>query len=309
MALTLITNGEGGVGVPAAVAALQAGESSLNAVEAGIRLVEDDPKVTVVGKGGAPNLLGEVECDASIMDGSTLIIGSVGALKGFKHPISVAHEVLKHLPHVLLVGEGAARFASEIGAEKGEMLTDEARAEWQQWLQKHVPEDILAKWPNVPLAQWAQQAAKSEGAGDTTVFLAQDSSGNISGGASSSGLPYKYPGRLGDSPVIGAGLYADNRYGAAACTHTGEMTIRSSTAHSLVMYMKKGASVKDACYEAFWDLRSLKGGDISTVVIHAIDTQGEHYVLSTAEDEDTDYWFWSEGMSKPEQIKAVIEQL
>jgi L-asparaginase len=309
MTRTLLTNGEGGVGVPTAIAALKAGETALKALEAGIRLVEDDPRVTVVGYGGAPNLLGEVECDASVMDGSTLAIGSVGALKGYKHAISVAHEVLKRLPHVLLVAEGAARFAAEIHAEKGEMLTDESRDKWQKWLQKHVPENVLANWPNVPLAQWAQQAAKSESVGDTTVYLAQDHLGRIAGGASSSGLPYKYPGRLGDSPVIGAGLYADNRYGAATCTHTGEMTIRSCTAHSVVLYMKKGASVQDACHEALDDLRSLKGGDIATVVIHAIDVQGEHYVVSTASDKDTEYWFWSEEMSQPERYKAVIEPL
>jgi len=240
------------------------------------------------------------------MNGSTLQIGSVGALKGFKHPISVAHEVYKHLPHVLLVDQGAARFGAEIGAETSDLLTDGARHNWEAWLQKHVPPDILIKWPNVPLAEWAHRAFETEKRGDTTVYLAIDVTGNMAGGASSSGLPFKYPGRLGDSPVIGAGLYVDNRYGAAACTHTGEMTIRTSTAHSVVSYMKKGANVQEACHEALNDLQWLKYGDIATVVIHGMSHQGEIYVVSTNEAPDTHYWHWSEGIGEPQFIKAVI---
>jgi len=299
----VLANSEGGVGMGIAMEMLRAGEAALDVVEQGIRQVEIDPKVRSVGVGGWPNLLGEVELDASIMDGRTLKTGAVGALRGYLHPISVARQVMEQLPHVFLVGEGAARFAAECGAEKGETLTEEAREEWEAWLRDHVPADVWERWPDVPLAPWARLTADPETAGGTTVYLVQDGHGDIAVGVSTCGWAFKYPGRLGDSPIIGAGGYADNRYGAAACTGMGELAIRASTARSVVLYMKMGMSVEEACHEAARDLRSLKREYRGGVTIHAIDASGQPYVLAV-DREDVTYWIWMEGMEAPERREA-----
>jgi L-asparaginase len=135
------------------------------------------------------------------------------------------------------------------------------------------------------------------------VFLAHDASGNICSGTSTSGWGWKYPGRLGDSPIVGAGSYADTRYGAAACTGAGEMTIRCCTARSIVLYMKRGATVVDAVGEAVEDMRALKGGLISRVTIHAIDTKGNHKVVAVNGTGDNKYWLW-EGQGEPRSLPA-----
>lgn len=304
--MMILANSAAGVGMAAAKAALEAGRPALDVVEAGIRPVELDPTVRSVGVGGWPNLLGQVELDASIMDGRTLRTGAVGALRGYLHPISVARQVLERLPHVFLVGEGAARFAAEIGAEAGETLTDEARREWEAWLAERVPAAVRASWPDVPLIPWARLTADPETAGGTTTWLVQDRAGDIATGVSTCGWAYKYPGRLGDSPVIGAGSYADNRYGAAACTGMGELTIRAGTARSIVVYMKMGMSVEEACQEALADLRSLRRDWKGGVTIHAMDAWGRSYVVSIGRDKPLSYWAWTEGMAQPEQREAVV---
>ncbi|MCD6291334.1 MAG: N(4)-(beta-N-acetylglucosaminyl)-L-asparaginase [Anaerolineae bacterium] len=299
----VLANSVGSVGMPAAVEAIQSDRPALDVVELGIRPVELDPGVRSVGVGGWPNLLGEVELDASIMDGRTLRTGAVGALRGYVHPISVARRVMEELPHVLLVGDGAARFAAECGAEAGETLTEEARVEWEQWLERHIPADVWKRWPDVPLAAWARLTADPETAAGTTTFLVQDGRGDIAAGVSTCGWAFKYPGRLGDSPIIGAGGYADNRYGAAACTGMGELAIRASTARSVVLYMKMGMTVEEACREAADDLRSLDRRYRGGVTIHAIDAEGRPYVLAVDRD-DVTYWVWTEGMEVPERREA-----
>ncbi len=135
------------------------------------------------------------------------------------------------------------------------------------------------------------------------MFLAHDAAGDICSGTSTSGWGWKYPGRLGDSPIVGAGSYADTRYGAAACTGAGEMTIRCCTARSIVLYMKQGASVADAVGEAVDDMRALKGGLISRVTIHAIDTKGNHKVVAVNGAGDNKYWLW-EGQGDPRLLAA-----
>ncbi len=305
----IVANTEGGVGMAAAAEVLMAGGRGLDAVEAGIHPVELDPTIRSVGVGGWPNLLGQVELDALIMDGRTLKSGAVGALQGFLHPISVARQVMEQLPHVFLVGEGAARFAAEIGAEAGENRTDESRQQWADWLARYVPPDLIARWPDVPLAEWARLTADPERAGGTTTFLVRDVHADITAGVSTCGWAMKYPGRLGDSPVIGAGGYADNRYGAAACTGHGELTIRAGTARSVVLYMKMGLSVQEACHEAAADLRSLAREFPAALTIHAINAAGEPYVLSIGKEPGTGwYWFWAEGMPAAEKRNAVEVQ-
>jgi L-asparaginase / beta-aspartyl-peptidase len=302
--MILLTNNEGTVGAPTTARLLAEGRPALDAIEAGIRLIEADPNVRTVGRGGWPNLLGEVELDACMMDGTTLRTGAVGALKGFLHPVSVAREIMRRLPHELLVGEGAARFAREIGAEPAENLTEDSRRAWQAWFDNEVSEPLRNHWSEAPLAELCRHAVDPEVGRDTTVFLAHDRDGNICSGTSTSGWGWKYPGRLGDSPIIGAGSYADVRYGAAACTGAGEMTIRCCTARSIVLYMKAGASVADAVGEAVEDMRRLKGGLISRVTIHAIDRRDNHKVVAVNGAGDNSYWLWEEGDAAPRSLPA-----
>lgn len=306
MTKIVLANGEGKVGMAAARQALQANQTALDTVEAGIRPVELDPAVRSVGRGGWANLLGQVELDASIMDGQTLRCGAVGAIKGFLHPISVARRVMEDLPHVFLVGEGAERFAAECGATTDDNLTDDSKSEWQTWMWDHIPAETWLQWPDVPLAEWARLTADPETAGGTTTFLAQDHRQDIAAGVSTCGWAFKYPGRLGDSPIIGAGSYADNRYGAAACTGMGELVIRASTARSVVLYIKMGLSIQDACHEAVADLRALHREYKGNVTIHAIDAQSNPYVVHVGEGKGN-YWLWTAGMSKPEEQVAAMK--
>src|SRR5580700_6754483 len=269
--MILLTNNEGTVGAPTTARHLADGQDALDAIEAGIKLVEADPTVRTVGRGGWPNLLGEVELDACVMHGTTLRTGAVGTLKGFLHPVSVAREVMRRLPHELLVGDGAARFAREIGAEPTENLIPDSKRAWQTWFDAELTPAQKHAWPDIPLAELCRHAVDPEIGRDTTVFLAQDVTGTICSGTSTSGWAWKYPGRLGDSPIIGAGSYADTRYGAAACTHTGEMTIRAGTARAIVLYLKLGYTLGDAIAAAVKDLKELAGGQLGTVTIQAVD--------------------------------------
>jgi L-asparaginase len=251
--------------------------------------------------------MGVVSCDAAVMDGATGRAGAVGHLRGFLHAVSVARQVMERLPHVMLVSEGAERFAREIAAERAEMLTEEARARHERWMVEHAPASVRANLSGAELVQLAWESSREMTAGGTVVFLCLDGSGDIAAGTSTSGWAQRYPGRLGDSPVVGAGLYADNRYGACGCTHVGEMTIRACTARSVVLYMKAGASVREACLEAVRDLRALKGGYLGPVIIHAIDRHGSPYVVSTGPVvKGLDYYHWSVGAAAVEMRRAEI---
>jgi L-asparaginase len=301
--MILVTNNEGTVGVPTTARMLAGGAAALDAIEAGIRLIEADPTVRTVGRGGWPNLICELELDACVMDGTTLRTGAVGALKGFLHPVSVAREIMRRLPHEFLVGEGAARFAHEIGAAIADNLIEDSRRVWRDWFDRTLTAEQKQAWPDIPLADLCRHAIDPETGRDTTVFLAHDRGGNICSGTSTSGWGWKYPGRLGDSPIVGAGSYADARYGAAACTGAGEMTIRCCTARSIVLYMKKGAAAADAVMEAVEDMRALKTGLINRVTIHAIDSRGSHKVVAVNGTGGNFYWLW-EGAGDPTQRTA-----
>lgn len=300
MTATVLANSEAGPGIQATVDALRNGGTPLDGVEAGIRIVESDLSIHSVGFGGAPNILGEMECDAAIMCGASLRSGAVGAVKNYLHVISIARAVMERLPHVMLVGEGAARFAAEIGQERTNMLAGEALDKYRAWMREHVPADVMQQWPDVPLSGYIWPSGSRRPAGGTTTSIARAADGQLAGGVSTAGWAYKYPGRLGDSPIIGAGLYVDNRYGAAACTHTGEMTIRAGTARAVIAYMRKGAALGEACREAIDDLRSLKDGYLGPVILHAMDRDGHVRVLATGLHKPSTYWTWREGMPKPE---------
>lgn len=305
--MILLTNILGQVGMSSAAEALGRGDSAVDAIEQGIRIVEADASVRFVGRGGDPNLAGVMECDAAMMDGETRNVGAVGALRGYVHAISVARKVMEELPHVLVVGEGAARFADEIGEAKVEMLTEDAGVRYARVVERFVPEEERGRWPKGALAEACRRCAGAENDKGTTVWLAIDGEERIAAGTSTSGWPYKYPGRLGDSPIAGAGFYADSRYGACGCTHTGEMTIRANSAASVVGAMKRGASVEEACREALEDLRSLTGGYLGPVMVHAIDRRGEPFVISTAREEEVrGYWFWSRETGRIERREPIV---
>jgi L-asparaginase / beta-aspartyl-peptidase len=269
------------IGLDAGWEILAAGGSALDAVEAATRLVEDNPDDHTVGYGGYPNLAGEVELDASIMDGATRRAGAIGALRGYREAISLARRVMERLPHVLVVGEGAARFAEECGFERVDLLTDEARAVWQEGIDAQLKGEPLP----AQLAQLASLTTDPERAAGTVNVLALDSAGHIASAVSTSGWAWKYPGRLGDSPLIGAGNYADDRYGAAACTGFGELSIRAATARSIVAAMERGADVAAACTAALEDLATLgQVGSAELIMsVVALDSAGRPGAVSTRE--------------------------
>ena len=305
----ILVNEEGKVGLRSGLEALRRGATALDVVEAAIRPVEADPAVHSVGRGGWTNLLGASECDASIIDGRSRRAGSVAALRGHLHAISVARQVMERLPHVLLVGEGATRFAREIKAEAVEMVTGEARAEHREWIGRNLPPgalEALRADPSLALAEHAWTATRDVLEKGTTIAVVIDAEGAMAAGVSSSGWAYKYPGRVGDSGVIGAGIYADQRYGACGCTHTGEMTIRAGTARAVVVAMKKGASVEEACLEAIEDLRSLEGGLIGSVTVHAIDREGRPCVLCThPAGTEPGYLAWAQGDADEPEVRRA----
>jgi L-asparaginase / beta-aspartyl-peptidase len=279
--MIILASQNGDVGIRQALAVLQSGGSTLDALETGIRLVEDNLADHWVGTSGMPSILGEVELDASIMDGRDLTAGAVGCVKGFPNPISIARKVMEELPHVFLVGEGAERFAAEMGFQKTDLLTTETREQWRKDLASlEVDADHFDPSRLVDLVQQFSNPRRTRG---TVNFIARDAHGNLATGVSTSGYYGKYPGRLGDSPVIGAGNYADSRYGAAACTGMGEMAIRASTARSVVLYLKMGYSLEAAGVQAMQDLRDLGGRFISEMNIIAVDRDGNPAGFSSAQ--------------------------
>ncbi len=307
--MILVTNNEGYPGADTTASMLARGISVLDAIEAGVRLVEQDERVRTVGRGGWANILGEVELDSAVMDGTTLRTGAVGALKGFLHPVTVARAVMDRLPHELLVGDGAARVAREIGAEPADNLLPHARQAWQDWFDANVRGADREAWPDVELSGYVNREVMPDGPAGTTVFIARGEDGAIASGTSTSGWQWKYPGRLGDTPIIGAGSYADTRYGACACTGAGEMAIRCLTSRSVVLYMKMGMSVQDAVDAAVEDMRALRGGLIGRITIHAIDAQDRFRVVALNGTDKNRFWLWREGepnaSSQPCDIVAL----
>ncbi|TYP94062.1 L-asparaginase/N4-(beta-N-acetylglucosaminyl)-L-asparaginase [Fodinibius salinus] len=206
--------------------------SALDAVEAGVRVTEADPDVRTVGYGGRPDRDGYVTLDACIMDEQNRC-GSVGALQHIMHPISVARKVKEETPHVMLVGEGALDFALEQGFEKQDLLTEKSRKDWEQW------KENAEYQPEVNIENH-----------DTIGLLAIDKQGDLSGACTTSGTAWKMHGRVGDSPLIGNGLFVDNEVGAAAATGLGEEIIRTCGSHAVVENMRRGDDPKTACKKA-----------------------------------------------------------
>lgn len=219
-------------GLPANEAAwkiLAAGGRALDAVEAGARVPEGDPGVSSVGLGGLPDRDGVVTLDSCIIDefGNC---GSVGCLQHVVHPVSVARMVMEKTEHVMLVGEGALQFAEANGVKRENLLTPEAEKRWKEWLGK-------AEYKPVPNIENH----------DTIGIVALDQHENVSGACTTSGLAWKMHGRVGDSPIIGAGLFVDNEVGAATATGVGEEVIRIVGSHLIVEYMRQGRTPEEAC--------------------------------------------------------------
>jgi beta-aspartyl-peptidase (threonine type) len=285
----IVSSENGRFGAGAAMELLRNGGSALDAVELACRVVEDDPEDHSVGYSGLPNALGEVELDASIMDGVTLRAGAVAALRGYGNPIALARKVMEESPHVLLVGRGAERFAAELACVPANQLTEAALQRWRARFVEHgiepgqsqkLREVATILTGPVNLQDRIKRQEKIDTLG-TVNFLALDQHGNIASAVSTSGIAWKYPSRVGDSPIIGAGNYCDNRYGAAACTGMGELAIRAATARSLVLYMKMGMSVVEAGLETLRDLQYMGSGPGQYMNIVALDPQGQHAGFTT----------------------------
>ncbi|MDR6668612.1 isoaspartyl peptidase/L-asparaginase [Rhizobium sp. 1399] len=298
--MLLLANKEAWPGFPTTVQMLREGAISLDAMVAGISKVESEVQVRSVGYGGWPNMLGNMELDAAVMDGNTRDVGTVGAVPNTLPVARLAHEVMKRLPHVMLTGDGARRFASEIGFSEDDVLFEDSKRVWWERLEKELSPEELAKFPNIPLAPLSRAITDPERVRDTTVFLSADPTRGIHAATSTSGWAWKYPGRLGDSPIPGAGFYADSRYGAAACTHTGEMTMRCSTARTVVLALKFGYSLSDAVKLAVEELNELSSGFLAGVVIHAVDAKGNHEVVNFRCEGEIRYWLWEDSMPEPE---------
>jgi L-asparaginase len=298
--MLFLANGEGWPGVPTSVGMLRDGRDSLDALVAGVGKVEAETRVRSVGHGGWPNMLGEMECDAGVMNGTTREVGAVGAVPNTIPVAKLALEVMRRLPHVMLVGDGARRFADETGFSVDDVLLPDSKRVWWERLEQEMSVEQRAAFPNTPLAPLLKTITDPERVRDTTVYLSADPNRGIHVATSTSGWAWKYPGRLGDSPIAGAGFYADSRYGAAACTHTGEMTIRCATARTIVLAMKLGRSLGDAVKLAAEELDELAGGFLGGVVIHAVDARGNHEVSNFQCQGEIRYWLWEDSMPEAE---------
>ena len=211
---------------------------SLDAVETGVRVPEGDPGVITVGYGGIPDAQGKVTLDACIMNEKG-DAGSVAFLQQIKHPISVARLVMEKTPHVMLSGKGALEFALENGFEKDKLLTPEMKKKWKQWKEK--------KQKFSPKINIENQIEENH---DTISMLAVDNDGRLCGACTTSGMAFKMHGRVGDSPIIGAGLFVDGEVGGAAATGSGELVMKTLGSFLVVEFMRNGMAPKKACEEA-----------------------------------------------------------
>lgn len=278
-------NGLGAVGK--AMEIIKAGNDALDGVIAGVNIVEDDPNDTSVGYGGLPNEDGVVELDAAVMHGPNHMAGAVASLRNIKNPSKVARLVMERTDHVLLVGEGALRFARAHGFREEDLLTDSSREAWLKWKENMSKEDA-----------WLPPHSDTDGAKDigelfepymrhtgTIHCSAIDTHGNISCVTTTSGLAWKIAGRVGDSPIIGAGLYCDNEVGAAGSTGRGEANLISCNSVMIVEWMRAGKSPEEACLMACKRvaennkqrrLQDDQGRPVFNVSFYALSRKGEH---------------------------------
>jgi beta-aspartyl-peptidase (threonine type) len=294
----IVASGNGASGLPAGIRVLARGGSALDAVEACAKIIEADPTDTSVGRGGKPNVLGEVELDASIMDGTTHRTGAVAALKGYLHPITVARAVMERTPHVFIVGDGAARLAREIGAERTQNLTPSTRKLWVERLAKvgETPSSIRRRAKLLPVVRKTVREELG-----TVNFIALDRRGNVASAVTTSGWAYKYPGRVGDSPVIGAGNYCDSKIGAATCTGYGELAIRSVTAKTAVDRLATGMPPDMVARAAIADANALTDDAAFNIVV--LTAKGAH---ASATNRDGRRYSWMTASMREPQVTARV---
>jgi isoaspartyl peptidase/L-asparaginase-like protein (Ntn-hydrolase superfamily) len=280
----------GQTAVKTAAPLLRQGKPALDAAIAGAQAVEDDPKVTSVGFGGLPNALGTVQLDACVMDGKTLACGAVAALENVRHPAALARRVLEKTPHVMLVGEGARLFALQQGFPLESLLTPESLAEWEKLKPGKRRKQAAPAGP--PMTH------------DTVSVLALDQQGSLGGVCTTSGLAHKLPGRVGDSPLIGSGLYVDNSAGAAGATGVGEEIIRIGGSLFIVETMRAGRSPQEACEAAVRRVNAAavrRGVHPAKVAFLALDPKGRWGAACTMQ---TNFQFAVARPEKTELLKA-----
>lgn len=244
----VIASANGVVATQVAAKMIQDGADTLDAVVAGVKTVELDPGDMSVGYGGLPNEDGVVELDACVMHGPSCRAGAVAALQNIKTPSLVAKTVMERTDHVMIVGQGALRFAKAHGFAEHDLLTDKARSVWLRWKETHSDRD---DWLGDPDSDRRSDAGRSfERTYGTINCCAVDGAGRLSGVTTTSGLSFTIPGRVGDSPLIGAGLYVDNEIGAAGSTGRGEAVIKTCGSHTVVEAMRQGMAPREACLHA-----------------------------------------------------------
>ena len=258
---TVVSSGNGLEAARTALEMIHAGADTMDAVVAGVNIVEKDPNDSSVGYGGIPNFEGVVQLDSSVMHGPTRGAGAVACLEGIKTPSLVAMDVMKYTDHVLLVGKGAQRFAVSMGHDLEDLLTERSRRRWIEWRAGMSDRDdyLTPAESHENVVGFIAPEEYGDGFLDshdgvrpwgTINCNAIDRDGNISGVTTTSGLAFKIPGRVGDSPIPGAGLYVDNDVGASGSTGRGEAVIKTCGSHAVVELMRSGMSPVDACLEA-----------------------------------------------------------
>jgi isoaspartyl peptidase/L-asparaginase-like protein (Ntn-hydrolase superfamily) len=290
-------------GLDEAARDLRAGKNRDDVLERAVRTLELDPSDDSLGFGGYPNLFGAMELDASFMDGNNRNCGAVIGMTNFL-PVSVARRLMQQEVHAVLQGHGAELFARESGLPTEPTLSADQREKWQRDIKP-----LLDTRGSKSLMEIVTQLPSPQNRNlDTTVMIASDGSG-LSGAASTSGWPYKHPGRVGDTPIIGAGLYVDSRYGGCCCTFTGEMAIRTGTSRHVVANMAQGKSPRDAVQAAIEDVSRLRSGILRTFVTHAIDPDGSAHVAAINASTPIYYQYWNEDLAKPERREAEMVRL
>jgi N4-(beta-N-acetylglucosaminyl)-L-asparaginase len=266
------------------------GGSLMDAIEKGINVVEDDPEVMTVGYGGLPNADGVVELDAGIMDGTRRRAGAVFNLHMIKNPISVARLVMEKTRHTQLAGDGALRFAIAMGFEPMQLLTDKSLEAWLKW--KNTPNHVT---------YWVDSEHH-----DTIGMCATDGNGKTAAGCSTSGLSWKIPGRVADSPIVGAGYYAADDAGAASATGDGDVMTAYCTSYHIVQKMRDGMHPQEAC-EDLMHVMARSAPDVGTDMycVIALNPKGETGAASINAKQPLQYAVWRNGSAQMYTAKAV----
>lgn len=300
----VISSANGMAACAKAMETIKTGGDTLDAVIAGVNIVELDPNDTSVGYGGLPNEDGVVELDACVMHGPTKRAGSVAAIHGIKTPSKIAKLVMDHTSHVMIVGEGATRFAEVYGYKREDLLTEKSKLAYLVWKESLRAPNAFNNWVSMeqnltgePAAPMKQLRSRFPKADDATLAwawemaihptygtincMALNEKGEMSGVTTTSGLAWKIPGRVGDSPIIGAGLFVDQEVGGGGSTGVGELNIRIAGGHTVVESMRRGMSPKEAVLEALKRVSKLYNDDQKIldkldIEFYALRKDGEH---------------------------------